>query len=294
MTLQDLNCFITVAETLSYTQTAQRMYISQPAVTKHIASLEKEFEVSLIDRSNRRSISLTEAGRILYNALKTAQELFDNACRKLKSFSTAAPVIINLVKGISLPDELVRLYNDFAISILPSQVVMDYRDYTELTTALDNGELVICEQEALPSGTKYMKHKLTEEPVPHCLIASAEHPAFQNNPDPKPADFAGSPVYLCDSMSRSMYEKYITGLTKVYGKVPDEIYRLSSIDSVYLYLHAHRGITLNTRWIGIANSSAMRVLDLPITTDYYLCWNQEKILPSIIEKISKIVRQEPA
>ncbi len=160
MTLQELNCFLAVAETNSYTLAAQRMYISQPVVSRHISLLEQELQVSLIDRSNRRSVKLSEAGWIFYEALKSCQETFSASLRKLKGFSGAAPVISNLPKGISLPTEYVCLYNDFAVSILPRPVNMNHLDYADLPTALENGELVICEEEAVPAGKKHIRQKL--------------------------------------------------------------------------------------------------------------------------------------
>ena len=291
MTLHDLNCFIIVAETLSYTQTAQRLNITQPAVTKHIASLEEEFNVSLLDRANRRSICLTEAGEILYEALKTGKEAMIAAKEKMRKFSFDATVYINMPKGITLPDKCMKCYNDFAISILPAQVVLDYRDYGELISVLDNGEIVICEEEAIPAGRKYMRYKINEQPVPYCLIASADHPLFSKGQKPEAADFAGSSVYFNEGMPRSLKERYVGFLMDLFGKVP-EIVTVSGIDSVYLYLHSGEGITLNTQWIGMANSNTMRILELPFSTDYYLIWNREKIMVGTMEKLLRFMEKK--
>lgn len=51
MTLQQIECFLELAETLNYTVTAQKMFISQPAVSKHIQTLEADLGFKLIDRS---------------------------------------------------------------------------------------------------------------------------------------------------------------------------------------------------------------------------------------------------
>ena len=54
MTNQDIQCFLKLAQTLNYTKTAQLLYISQPAVTRHIHSVEAEVGAQLFDRSVRR------------------------------------------------------------------------------------------------------------------------------------------------------------------------------------------------------------------------------------------------
>ena len=63
MTIQDINCFLNLAETLNYTKTAEELFISQPAVTRHINALETELGFKLFDRSVKRKIALTDAGK---------------------------------------------------------------------------------------------------------------------------------------------------------------------------------------------------------------------------------------
>ena len=48
-----LTCFMTVAETLNFARAAERLNITQPAVTHQIRSLEEELEVKLFKRTTR-------------------------------------------------------------------------------------------------------------------------------------------------------------------------------------------------------------------------------------------------
>jgi DNA-binding transcriptional LysR family regulator len=59
-----LKVFYTVALKLSYTKAANELFITQPAVTKHINELEQQLQVRLFNR-NGNSISLTSSGEIL-------------------------------------------------------------------------------------------------------------------------------------------------------------------------------------------------------------------------------------
>ncbi len=59
-----LNVFLAAAETLNFTQAAQRLHMSQPSVSQHIQTLEQHFEQPLFIRSGRR-IELTDAGTAL-------------------------------------------------------------------------------------------------------------------------------------------------------------------------------------------------------------------------------------
>lgn len=73
MNLYRLRIFLAVARRLSYSRAAEDLFISQPAVSRHVASLEKELGVQLLGQSGNR-VFLTETGRMV---LGYAQRLFD-------------------------------------------------------------------------------------------------------------------------------------------------------------------------------------------------------------------------
>ena len=72
--------FLTLLEEKNYTNTAKKLYITQPAVTHHIKSLEKEFDIELF--KNSKSFELTHAGAIL-------KEYAEFAVNQYSQFQTA-------------------------------------------------------------------------------------------------------------------------------------------------------------------------------------------------------------
>ena len=66
--------FLEVARQLSFTKASQVLFISQPAITKHIQQLEEEYKTSLFERKGN-SIVLSEAGAILFEALTKAKAI---------------------------------------------------------------------------------------------------------------------------------------------------------------------------------------------------------------------------
>lgn len=68
-----LEVFYTVAKRLSFTKAAAALFITQPAVTKHIYELEQQYENKLFERKGNK-IRLTRAGEIL---LSHTESLFD-------------------------------------------------------------------------------------------------------------------------------------------------------------------------------------------------------------------------
>lgn len=82
MNLQEVSLFLVITETRSLTQAAKRQNISAMAVSRRLASLERELGVRLVQRTTR-SVSLTQEGleflpyaRALVDAETGARALF--------------------------------------------------------------------------------------------------------------------------------------------------------------------------------------------------------------------------
>jgi DNA-binding transcriptional LysR family regulator len=70
-----LKVFYTVAVRLSFTKAATELFITQPAISKHIQELEEEYKIKLFDR-NGNKIALTQAGSVLLTQAKKLFEIY--------------------------------------------------------------------------------------------------------------------------------------------------------------------------------------------------------------------------
>lgn len=76
--------FLTLASRLNFTEAAAELNMTQPALSKHVNALEKEFGARLLDR-NPRNLQLTEAGRIF---VENAADIVDRYERTKQSIAT--------------------------------------------------------------------------------------------------------------------------------------------------------------------------------------------------------------
>src|SRR5690606_11005585 len=75
MDTQHLYAFVAIAETGSFSAAAERLHLTQPAISKRISLLEEQLKRPLFDRVGRK-ISLTQAGvSLLPKALNILQEV---------------------------------------------------------------------------------------------------------------------------------------------------------------------------------------------------------------------------
>ena len=74
MNLKQLEAFVKVAEDGSFSKAAKALFLTQPTISAHISSLEKELNARLFVR-NTKEVSLSEDGKELYQYASQMVEL---------------------------------------------------------------------------------------------------------------------------------------------------------------------------------------------------------------------------
>jgi LysR family transcriptional regulator for bpeEF and oprC len=90
-----MEIFVRVVETSSFSAVGKERGIGQPAISKQISALEAELGTELLHR-NKRSISLTEAGREFYQSAQRILEDFESATSRIGRGQTAPKGLVRV------------------------------------------------------------------------------------------------------------------------------------------------------------------------------------------------------
>lgn len=90
-----LRAFAALARHGSFTRAGEELYLSQPAISKHVASLERELKTELVVRGPRQVV-MTPAGEVLADYVLRAEALLANGRRHLDSVAGGSAGTLSL------------------------------------------------------------------------------------------------------------------------------------------------------------------------------------------------------
>lgn len=139
--LRELECFVAVAETLSFTQAARRLHLSQPPLSRHIRALEEKIGARLFDR-DRRTVALTPAGALFYEEthglLPQLVRAGESARRAVRG--ETARLRLGFVSAV-LSAELVERFRQFRMAHPATQIMLHDSPPAEQLAAIEGGTL---------------------------------------------------------------------------------------------------------------------------------------------------------
>jgi DNA-binding transcriptional LysR family regulator len=175
MNIADLQAFLAVAETGSFSRAAKQIYLTQPAISKRIAGLERQLGMRLFDRLGRR-VHLTEAGQALHTRARIILNELEDVKRDISNLSGRIGDRLSLATshhiGLHrLPAALKRYHETYP------DVRLDLRfmDSETACSAVLQGELELAVVTLPPAPQPNLQHeRIWEDPLE--LVIGAAHP----------------------------------------------------------------------------------------------------------------------
>ena len=177
MTLQQLNCFVHVAKYSSFARAAELLYISQPAVSHHIRTLETELGLSLFERSLHH-VSLTPAGERFYLEAIDILEHLNRAVSGLRG-SSVVPEMLHI--GFESTVQLYQLediYRSYHIACPDVSIYVHELNPADQEQMLQSGKLDVLFASELSVSTQNAEFCPLFSGY-FCCVVSKNHPLAQ-------------------------------------------------------------------------------------------------------------------
>lgn len=180
MHVETLKVFCDLADSRSFSKTAEKHLLSQSAVSQQLAQLELVHKCQLVTRK-KRPIELTSAGQLFYSAAKDILERYDQLKSELHALKTNTENRINVAAIFSIGMHSLPSYvKRFMVSYPNVHVHIEYLSAERIYEQVLSGEIDVGIV-AVPKKDKRLEvYDFEDEPL---LLACSPKHALANEPE---------------------------------------------------------------------------------------------------------------
>ena len=277
MRLEQISYFLQVAETQSMTGAAKELYISQPALSKQIALLEREVGVPLFERK-ARGVVLTSAGRQFEKDLKNILKELENAKKNAALAGKARKQLLNVgcFDGVYTDDFLPQLFEYFQRKVPELKLVLHRMSFSEGTKALKGNkiDLWLTLQLGWEGAGNFCEMQLIRRKA--ALIFPSES-RWGRQEQLSFDDFQGG-TFVTVGRERGQ-DVYYSSLRKIQelGIVPGEVEEADNIFTALSYVKLRNGfMVLSERVADVFGGLGKLVLPERLGDDVLAVWNRDQ------------------
>lgn len=239
--LQQMNCFVAVAEELHFGRAAERLCMSQPPLSRQIQLLEHALGVQLFERTSR-SVRLTVAGQVFLGdarrLLNLAKQAAATAQRTSKGEAGRVTIGFTSVMGFDLVPNLIAA----AQRALPEiDVVLKEMVTVAQLDALENNTIDLGFMRPL-AGRHTLSHQIVAR-EPLMVALPVDHPLTARSRI-ELHDMDGLPFVMYTPTQGKYYYSMITGLFVSTGVVPNYIQYLDHVHTVVGLVRSGLGVSI--------------------------------------------------
>lgn len=288
-----IHTFLSVCRHLNYTRAAEELHITQPAVSQHIAYLEKLYDIRLFFHEGKK-VHLTEAGELL---LSTATTLKNDELFMVKQMHQTTPLQFPLIFGVTMTIGEFVIATPLAAYLKKhpdTDVKIVLANTSDLLERLRSGEIHFTLVEGYYDASAYDSITYsTEQFIPVC---SASH------------HFAKEPRLLTDllkerllvrepgSGTRDILEKNLA-VKNIHTSDFTHTVEVSSMHTIIQLLKQDCGISFLYRTAiepELENGSLkeLSLQDFHMTHDFTFLWNKGSIFADSYRKICVELKQK--
>ncbi|TXI26588.1 MAG: LysR family transcriptional regulator [Ottowia sp.] len=193
MELAQLAAFVAVAEAGGFSAAAERLHLTQPAISKRIAQLEVQLDKRLFDRIGRQVV-LTEAGSLLLPRAHALLHEAEAARRALQELGGDIGGSLRLISSHHIGlHRLPPLLRKFSARYPQVALALQFMDSEQAWDAVLHARAELALTTLGPAAPPLQAIPVWDDPL--CCVAAPDHPLAQRK-KLSPADLAAHPAVL--------------------------------------------------------------------------------------------------
>ena len=262
MNMIQMKYFITAAKCLNFTKAADKLFITQPALSRQIASMEAELNMQLFIRNNR-SVRLTPAAVVL---LEGFEKIYNE-------YNVTVAKALNSFQGLSGELNIGILDGTYVGDLFPG-VLKHFANCYPNVSRLD---LIITLRFDVEHREK-MKYRVIEETRDH-VVVHKDH-RLANASYVKLSDFKDDTFIMVSPEDSEESPKLIIDACKMSGFNP-QVKFASSVQEEMLWVQAGVGVCILDSRNLLSNNDTVRFLNTDIISDpsLVMAWNIDNYNP---------------
>ena len=266
MNTKQIEYFLAVAEELSFTRAAEKLYVSQTAVTQQIQALEDLMGVKLLNRTKKK-VELTPAGQMFQSEGRQILEQIENA------FAHARTVSEGMTGGIEIG------FSDYAGNILGNSlqefrdrypsIHIHFKSYSPsvLLDRLRTGELDLIFSPIFDPSVYEGCYVREVEQIALMAILPVKHPLAGKHHLTKEDVVQENLILTCTPDSKIGEDTMIINSFLEAGYQPKIVDKIEDIETVMLMVNINMGISIMPTYISLPPSNDRRIVAIPYEPD---------------------------
>ncbi len=285
MTTEQIRTFLEVADCLNFTKAAERLYLSQPTISRQIQALEEECNTPLLIRT-RKEVRLTPAGAIMVSHLKNALADVQMGLEEIQAISNGltGKLHIGVMEEFDTYHVVQTYLIEFSKQYSELTVNVSYCSFGELRRGLNDGSFDIIftmgfEEKNLPST---LSRKLCQLSAGIIVCANSE---IAKKKDLEIPDLKNETFIAPDANDSPFRLEDTNDVLSHYGFQCKKMKYVKNHESVLLSVAAGNGVSIVCGDIPqVKNRMLFRFLELPEDENVLhmiYAWKKENYNPAL-------------
>lgn len=288
--LRHLRYFLILSEELHFKKAAERLYISQPALSRQIQQFEKNIGVRLFNRNNR-NVELSHAGNYLNRELVPILNKLENTLMHTRMVQQGEQGIIRIgYVGSAMQNVIPEMLIQFSQKHPGIRFILEEMDNQTQLEMLTKQQLDVGFVRMEEVGPHLLAKPVFEENF--SLVLPANHPIDEYN-------FKGlsilsqEPFILFEKSYSPAYYGKIMSLFDDAGFVPQISHSTVHANTIFRLVENGFGLAIVPSSLKLGyrlNVKFIELTDLPQRAVLYMCRNKDNSNPAVIKLLEMITK----